>query len=538
MSKADANAETNRFSGPRVTLVQTASTTMGQGTSVLLQSRLRIFASVLATAMLVWIVRGLFLTGSAYLLLQITALVVMAALAAPLWTEHMFTRSRLRLLELILVGVTLVRLGAYGYLVVSDHLAAGADLLALAEVYNTTIAVGALIVVYGMLIPNVWRRTAAVASVIASVPMLGLGALWMFNHAQYVALRSVVGRETITDLALALVISVLTAAAGTQVIYALRHEARVARNMGQYQLQERIAIGGMGEIWRASHRFLARPAAVKVIQADKVDPLDQGAASSVLERFEREAQATATLESLHTVRVYDFGRTDHGEFYYAMELLNGFDCEQLIERFGPIRPARAIHLLLQACDSLAEAHQLGQVHRDVKPSNIFLCKIGLTYDVVKVLDFGLVTRAGSEETRDARLQEEGMAGTPAYMAPEQVLAVTTIDERADLYALGCVAYWMLTGHTVFDIDRPLAMAVAHVKAPPMPPSRRTEMHIPKELEAIIMRCLEKDPKRRPASAQELAGMLLACETRESWGSREAGDWWGQHRPLERRADSA
>ena len=535
MSSNDESNPANRFSGPRVTLVQTSQTTMGQGTSVLLQSRLRIFALILMAAMLIWLIRGLFLTGSAYLMLQATALVVVGAMAAPLWSEHLFTRSRLRLLELALVAVTLARLGAYGYFVVLDHLDAGTDLLALAEVYNTTLAVVALIVVYGMLIPNVWKRTAAVASAIAVVPLIGLGGLWFLDHPHYVQLRSVVGRETITDLSLALVISVLTATAGSQIIYALRHEARVAKNMGQYQLQERIAVGGMGEIWRASHRFLARPAAVKVIQPDKVDPLDRGAASSVLERFEREAQATATLESLHTVRVYDFGRTDHGEFYYAMELLNGFDCEQLVERFGPIRPARAIHLLLQACDSLSEAHELGQVHRDVKPSNLFLCKVGLTFDVVKVLDFGLVTRSGSEQNRDARLQEEGMAGTPAYMAPEQVLAVTTIDERADLYALGCVAYWMLTGHTVFDIDRPLAMAVAHVKAPPMPPSRRTEVPIPKDLEAIIMKCLEKEPSRRPASAQELARMLLACDPGERWGPEEARDWWGQHRPLERRS---
>ncbi len=206
--------------------------------------------------------------------------------------------------------------------------------------------------------------------------------------------------------------------------------------------------------------------------------------------------------------------------------------EQLVERYGPTTPARAIYLLLQACESLAEAHELGQVHRDVKPSNLFLCKVGRSFDVVKMLDFGLVTRAGSEEGRDARLQEEGMTGTPAYMAPEQVLAVTSIDERADIYALGCVAYWMLTGHTVFDIDRPIAMAVAHVKAPPMPPSRRTEIPIPRDLEQIIMRCLEKEPDRRPRTAEELAHQLLECESAHGWNSEKARDWWRRHQPLE------
>jgi len=535
MPREDAHTTVGRLASTRVTLVQTAHTSPGRGMSRLLQSRLRIFTVILLASMLVWLVRGLFLAAPGYLTLQAAALLAVGAVAAPLWSSRHYTRASLRLLEIGLVALTVIRVGAYSYLVVGDRIAAGTALVALAEVYNTTMAIGGLIVIYGVLIPNVWQRTAVVASAMAAVPVAGLIALRIFDEPFYRALQSIVGRETVTDLGLALVISVLTSTVGTQIIYSLRREARVARNMGQYQLQERIAVGGMGEIWRASHRFLARPAAIKVIQPEKVDPLDRSAAAEVLERFEREAQATATLESLHTVRVYDFGRTDDGEFYYAMELLNGFDVEQLVERYGPIGPARAVHLLVQACDSLAEAHALGQVHRDIKPSNLFLCKVGLAFDVIKVLDFGLVTRAGSEETRDARLQDEGMAGTPAYMAPEQVLAVTTIDERADIYALGCVAYWMITGHTLFDIERPLAMAVAHVKAPPMPPSRRTEMPVPKDLEAVIMQCLEKEPARRPATAEELSTMLLACACGDVWGPGSAREWWNKHRPLEHSA---
>jgi len=535
MPREDTHTTVGRLTNTRVTLVQTAQASAGRGTSRLLQSRLRTFAIILLAAMFVWLVRGLFLTAPGYLSIQIAGLLLIGALAAPLWSSHHYTRPRLRLLEVGMAAITIARLGACSYFVVANRIEAGAELLALAEVYNTTMAVGGLIVIYGVLIPNVWQRTAVMAGSMAAVPVAGLVAVRIFDADFYRALQSIVGPETVVDLGLALVISVLTATVGTQIIYALRREARVARNMGQYQLQERIAIGGMGEIWRASHRFLARPAAIKVIQPDKVDPLDREAAAQVLERFEREAQATATLESLHTVRVYDFGRTDAGEFYYAMELLNGFDVEQLIERYGPISPARAVHLLVQVCDSLAEAHELGQVHRDIKPSNLFLCKVGLAFDVVKVLDFGLVTRAGSEETSDARLQDEGMAGTPAYMAPEQVLAVTTIDERADIYALGCVAYWMLSGHTLFDIERPIAMAVAHVKAPPMPLGRRTELPIPKDLEAVIMQCLEKDPGRRPTTAEELASALLACDCGPLWGPLAARDWWQQHRPLEHRA---
>ena len=239
------------------------------------------------------------------------------------------------------------------------------------------------------------------------------------------------------------------------------------------------------------------------------------------------------LESLHTVRIYNLGHTDAGEFYYAMELLKGLDIERLIERYGPVPPGRTIHFLTQACDSLAEAHALGQVHRDVKPSNLFICKVGLSYDVLKVLDFGLVTRAGSEKARDLRLEgSEGLAGTPAYMAPEQVLADTSIEERADIYALGCVGYWLLSGNTVFDIDRPPVMAVAHVKAPPMPLSRRSEIAGPGDLEALIMRCLQKDPAGRPQSAEQLADELAKCRDSAGWLPPHARDWWQRHRPLE------
>ena len=321
---------------------------------------------------------------------------------------------------------------------------------------------------------------------------------------------------------------------GQQVIHALDRRYDEASEMGQYTLEKRLASGGMGEIWQAKHRFLARPAAVKVIHPEMINPLDPAAAAAVLERFEREARATAMLESRHTVQVYDFGRTQDGDFYYAMELLKGLDLESMVTRYGPLPPSRVVHFLRQACDSLAEAHEIGRVHRDVKPANLFVCKFGREYDVLKVLDFGLVTRSGSEASRDMRLDEgDNMAGTPAYMAPEQVLAVTKIDHRSDLYSLGCVAYWLLTGHTVFDIERPLAMAVAHVKAPPMRPSRRTEMPIPRDLERLVMQCLAKDPEARPASAEELSHRLGACTTTEPWAQREATQWWEQHRPLDK-----
>jgi len=365
-------------------------------------------------------------------------------------------------------------------------------------------------------------------SLTASAPLLLLAIGYGLDPARFGPLQATVLREG-PDLASGLLVALALGVTGARLTRPPPRSATSRRSLGPYELQELLGEGGMGEIWRARHRFLGRPAAVKIIHPRSIQPLGADAAAQVLRRFEREARATAMLESPHTVQIYDFGHTEQGDFYYAMELLRGFDLEAMVDRHGPLHPGRTVHFLLQACDSLAEAHDRGQIHRDIKPSNLFACCLGRSADVLKVLDFGLVTRAGSEPSPDLRLLEHNeVAGTPAYMAPEQVLAVTEIDARADVYALGCVAYWLLTGHTVFDVRLPLAMAVAHVKAPPLPPSRRTETHVPVDLEQIVLRCLRKDPDRRPADADELADRLRRCECHGSWGPTQARQWWLDH----------
>ncbi len=517
----------------RVTLVQAGTGTASARAPSLLRTRLRTVALLILAALALWLARGLLIAGHAYVGVQLATIGALATVTALLWSRASVRPRWLLVAEGSVFLLTMGGIATHTYLLIRDRALVGNELLVQAQLYNLVIATSALIVVHGMLLPKTWRSTLALTIPMASIPLAMLAVMLSREPGTVATIQSVLSLETITDLGLALVASVLGGATGTQVIYSLRRAALAARDLGQYQLQERIATGGMGEIWRASHRFLARPAAIKVIHPDKISPLGSDAATKVLERFEKEAQTTARLESLHTVRVYDFGRTEGGEFYYAMELLKGLDVELLVERYGPVSPERAIHFMTQACDSLAEAHALGQVHRDVKPSNLFICKVGRTYDVLKVLDFGLVTRAGSEKTRDLRLEgTEGLAGTPAYMAPEQVLADTSIDERADIYALGCVGYWLLSGHTVFDIDRPLAMAVAHVKAAPMPLSRRTEIAVPADLEALIMQCLQKDPATRPQSAEQLADELAKCSVGARWLPAHARDWWQQHRPLE------
>jgi serine/threonine-protein kinase len=304
-----------------------------------------------------------------------------------------------------------------------------------------------------------------------------------------------------------------------------------ARAMGSYELVERLDRGGMGEIWRARHRMLARPAAIKLIRPEALGAAGGRIAEALVRRFEREAQATAALHSPHTIELYDFGVTRDGTFYYVMEILDGLDLEALVRRFGPLPAERAIHLLLQACDSLADAHHVGLVHRDVKPANIYVCRKGLRDDFIKVLDFGLVKASWAEETTDTRLTMEGMAGgTPAYIAPEVALGNREIDARVDLYALGCVAYWLVTGHTVFDAQTPIQMALHHAHTPPLPPSQRTEMAVPEPLERLILCCLEKDPDKRPASALELAERLAACPLPSRWTPDRARRWWQLHLP--------
>jgi serine/threonine-protein kinase len=277
--------------------------------------------------------------------------------------------------------------------------------------------------------------------------------------------------------------------------------------------------------------MLARPAAVKLVRSESQQARSATENERVLERFRREAQVTSGLESPHTVSLYDFGTTDEGVFYYVMELLTGLDLERLVRNYGPLPSERAVSILLQACHSLNEAHDQGLVHRDVKPANLMLCRRWAgDYDFVKVLDFGLVSLRPEVHPDDMRLTAEGqIGGTPAYMPPETITE-EPVDGRADIYSLGCVAYWLLTGQLVFEGNTPMKTALAHVREDPLAPSRRTEMEIPPALERLVLACLEKDPGHRPQSAKELASELRAIEVPSVWSQERAQDWWEIHEP--------
>ncbi|HBP17100.1 MAG TPA: hypothetical protein DEA08_04795 [Planctomycetes bacterium] len=288
-----------------------------------------------------------------------------------------------------------------------------------------------------------------------------------------------------------------------------------------------LGSGGMGEVWRATHRMLARPAAIKLIRPEALSGRASATQRQTLKaRFEREARATAQLSSPHTISIYDFGATEDGVLYYVMELLDGTDLETLVAEHGPLPAGRVVHLLKQACESLAEAHRAGLVHRDVKPANLFLARKGRRVDWVKVLDFGLVKE---REATSAALTADGeLAGTPAYLAPEVATGDAPVDGRADLYALGCVAYALLTGAPVFEGVTAMQVAAAHVVEAPAPPSTRTRALIPRDLEALILACLAKAPADRPASAADLRDALRATGLSSGWTAKHARAWWDTH----------
>ena len=373
------------------------------------------------------------------------------------------------------------------------------------------------VVVFTIAVPTTPRRTllAALASV-SAIPVviaivIGPGG----------ARVSIAPLQFFFGLVFPYLIVVGMAYVGARVVYQLGTEVKRARELGSYVLLDKLGEGGMGEVWTAQHRLLARPAAIKLIRPS----IAAGPASpAAVQRFEREAQVIAQLRSAHTVQLFDYGIATDGAFYYAMELLDGVDADRLVRRFGPVPPQRVIHLLRQACHSLSEAHGRGLVHRDIKPANIFVCRQGEDYDFVKVLDFGLVRSVqAAADTSSIDSRELAVHGTPAFIAPEQAMGLE-VDGRADIYSIGCVAYWLLTGTVVFRSDSTMGLLVQHAQATPERPSRRSGQAIPKALEDLVMACLAKDPLARPQTARELS-LRLAASHDASWTETQARQWW-------------
>jgi serine/threonine protein kinase len=371
------------------------------------------------------------------------------------------------------------------------------------------------------------------------------------------------GRRSFTVAALAVLLALGVSVVFARLVVRVRREAaearaeakratQEARELGSYRLVKCLGKGGMGEVWRAQHRLLAREAAIKLIR------LDNAATSSTeqQERFRREAQTLAALRSRNTIELFDYGVAADGTFFYVMELLDGFDLESLVIKHGPQPPGRVLRLLMQACRSLGEAHEAGLVHRDIKPANLFVCRAADEVDLVKVLDFGLVRALSGDEPDSPPLSVKAVAegaalpaetdlkltragavmGTPEFMAPEQALG-QKLDGRADLYALGCVGFWLLTGHVVFRKDQAMQLLLAHIQEPPPPLETYAPDPVPHGLKLAIMDCLAKSPEHRPQTAADLFRRLTEAERElpadEQWTDQRAHDWWRRFQPKAR-----
>jgi serine/threonine-protein kinase len=384
--------------------------------------------------------------------------------------------------------------------------------------------IGAVVLMFAAIIPTTPRKMLVAGIVAVSmnpVSMLVARALGGF-HFEATGTVMLMHYPDFILVGAAVVIS--------HVVTKLGQQVTKAREMGSYQLGELLGRGGMGEVYKATHRMLARPAAIKLIRPEMLGAVDDEAAKLAVTRFRREAEAAANLRSPHTVELYDFGVTEDGTLYLVMEFLDGMDLETLVRETGPLSGGRVIHILRQVCDSLQEAHELGLVHRDIKPANIHLGTVGLRHDFVKVLDFGLVKEVASVDIGQSMATIPGQMalGTPAYMAPEMALG-EPVDGRADIYALGCVAYYLLTGRLVFEAEKAFQMISKHLQADPVPPSERTERPLSPELERLILRCLAKNPAQRPQSALQLAEALEWIPA-DAWGEAQARHWWAGTKP--------
>jgi serine/threonine protein kinase len=319
----------------------------------------------------------------------------------------------------------------------------------------------------------------------------------------------------------------------TLLVARARREAQKAavesRQLGQYVLEQKLGAGAMGVVYKGRHAMLRRPTAIKMLNLEIVN-------ETSIARFEREVQITSQLNHPNTIAIYDFGRTPEGVFYYAMEFLDGIDLQKLVDRYGPLPEARVIKILTQICGSLFEAHARGLVHRDIKPANVMLNRRGGEPDLVKVLDFGLVKAI--DDQKQANASSGGLTGTPLYMSPEAIQFPLSVDARSDIYAVGAVGYFLLTGKTVFEAGSLVELCQQHVSRIPEPPSARLNRPVSHELEDALMACLEKDSAKRPQTARELALRISKAPTAHDWAIDTADAWWGRHERNRERASSA
>lgn len=406
-----------------------------------------------------------------------------------------------------------------------DHAIVGAQASAMSDGFVTMLQVsssGVQISIRAALIPSQPRRTAVITALFG-VPMILAMILLVPSGDGGLSWRTATSAAPAwlpPTIGMMWGFAVLACTMTSWVIYGLRAEIREARRFGQYVLERKLGEGAMGVVYRATHAMLRRPAAIKLLLKEKASELD-------LALFEREVQLTSRLVHPNTISIFDYGRTNEGAFYYVMEYLDGLDLQRLVDQYGPVEPARAIHLVAQISGALAEAHALGLIHRDIKPANVVLTERADEPDVIKVVDFGLVKKFTGNVAASATTNS--IVGTPLYMAPEAISEPDTVDGRSDIYAVGAVAYFLLTGQHVFDASSVLEICSKHMLEVPVPPSQRLGKALPADLEAIVLSCLAKDRNARPESAAALRRGLLACADAGRYDLAGARAWWQSHR---------
>jgi eukaryotic-like serine/threonine-protein kinase len=451
--------------------------------------------------------------------LQLLSFIVNMALAAVLWSRFEFSLKSLRLIELTIFGLFVVYFGwmQFGYTyhgligTLTDH-GKKDDVLRLLS-FGVAVRWFFLIITYGVFIPNGWRRCALVVSLTAVLPVLISAVTALATRQMH--------RDMITslfDMEVLLVTGCVIAVFGTYRLNILQTQAFEAQQLGQYKLKRKLGTGGMGEVYLAEHSLLRRPCAVKLIRPD------QAGDTQTLQRFEREVRAMATLTHCNTVEIFDYGHSQDGTFYFVMEYLPGLNLETLVTQYGVLPPERAVHFLRQVCRALREAHQRQLLHRDIKPSNIIACERGGVYDVAKLLDFGLVQDNKLDGSATKITLQGAILGSPPFMSPEQALGKKDLDARSDIYGVGAVAYYLLTGQPPFPRETPMQMMLAHAYEPAVP-LRELRPEVPMPLEEIVMRCLRKEPNERYADVASLETALATCGLAELWTEDMAAHWW-------------
>jgi serine/threonine-protein kinase len=497
----------------------------------LLRRRLRIAVLITLAGFGIFLVRNLLEPGPHSALEEQTRIfhtfvvAVMIVLTCALWSTWQISLRWLRVMELTLFGVAaafflwlqfvVFQNGRVLALANPDVPDSGERVLRLAA-GGHSLRWFCLIVIYGVFIPNTWKRCALVVGLMALTPLVltGLTCTHCTLLGGYLA-------TLLLDMSIPIGMAVAIAIFGSYKISELQQEALQARKLGQYVLKRRLGKGGMGEVFLGEHVLLRRACAIKLIRPD------QAGDRTNLSRFEREVKAMAALTHWNTVEIYDYGHAEDGTFYYVMEYLPGLSLQDLVERCGPLPPARAVHFLRQLCGALSEAHALGVIHRDLKPSNVIVGERGGVHDVAKLLDFGLVQCLGMRPGAERLTIQGTILGSPPYMAPEQARGKDELDARTDIYSLGAVAYFLLTGQSPFARETAMEMLVAQVHEQPTH-VRDLRPEVPADLADVVMRCLEKDPAARYQDADSLEQALAQCECADLWGRREARAWWREY----------